>query len=284
LKSSSKNFLEKNIRRWKTELVFMNPVENPMPKSPASHLHVINLVVALLAGVISITGGIYSLKNNVFSGPAYGSLQGIVRDERIAKPLVLTSVEISDLAGAVVNTATTDDRGHYLIEAIKTGSYVVKFTAPLHKIETKTIKIEKNLASDINVDLFPSTQQANLSSVESAASARQNIQAPYTPLSTYPAKAPGMPIYNSSQNTVPASTSPATYGQTEPLSDPSFSSPRPSGFRRHPHHSYPGDPVATSQGTSQSTSQGGTLAQAGTQLLQALLSKNSENGSSASSN
>jgi len=35
----------------------MGQSENPLPKSPVSHLHVMNLVVALLAGVISITGG-----------------------------------------------------------------------------------------------------------------------------------------------------------------------------------------------------------------------------------
>ena len=238
----------------------MSPSENPMPKSPTSHLHVMNLVVALLAGIISITGGIYSLKNNLFSGPAYGSLQGTVRDERIARPLKLASVEISDLGGAVVNTATTDENGHYLVEALKTGNYVVKFIAPLHKVETKTIKIEKDVASSVNVDLFPEAQQANLSPVEPAAAVRQNIQAPYTPPSTYPATVPVAPPYNPSQNTVP-------------VSDPSLSNPSPSGFRRHSRHSYSADPATTSSGTSQSTSQSSALTQAGTQLLEALISK-----------
>jgi hypothetical protein len=238
----------------------MSPSENPMPKSPTSHLHVMNLVVALLAGIISITGGIYSLKNNLFSGPAYGSLQGTVRDERIARPLKLASVEISDLGGAVVNTAATDESGHYLIEALKTGNYVVKFIAPLHKVETKTIKIEKDVASSVNVDLFPEAQQTNLSPIEPAAAVRQNIQAPYTPPSTYPATVPVAPPYNPSQN--PA-----------PVSDPSLSNPSPSGFRRHSRHSYSADPAATSSGTSQSTSQGSALTQAGTQLLEALISK-----------
>jgi hypothetical protein len=262
----------------------MNPSENPAPKSPTSHLHAMNLVVALLAGVISITGGIYSLKNNLFSGPAYGSLQGIVRDERIARPLKLASVEISDLSGAVVNTATTDDDGHYLIEALKTGNYVVKFTAPLHKTETKTIKIEKDHWSSINVDLFPEAQQANLSPVEAEAAARQNIQAPYTPPSTYPATAPVVPVYNPSQNTASGPTSSMAYGQTEPVSDPSFSNSRPPGFRRHPHRSYSMDSADSSPGTSQSTSQGSALAATGAQLLEAFLSKKSESGSSTSSN
>ena len=237
-------------------------------------MHIINLVVALLAGVISITGGIYSLKNNIFSGPAYGSLQGIVRDERIAKPLRLASVEISDLAGAVVNTATTNEEGHYLIEALKTGNYVVKFTAPLHKIETKSIKIEKDLVSSINVDLFPEAQQASLSSAESVASAQQNIRAPYTPAATYQTAVPAMPGASVSQNTS------STYPPTEPTPDPALAGQPRTGFHRHSRRSYSGDPAETSSGTSQNSA----LTQAGTQLLQAWLSKKSENSTSTSSN
>lgn len=262
----------------------MSAPTNKPPPSSTSHLHVINLIVALLAGVISITGGIYSLKNNLFSGPAYGSLQGIVRDERIAKPLKLASVEISDLTGAVVNTATTDDDGHYLIEALKTGNYVVKFTAPLHKIETKTIKIEKDLSSLINVDLFPKTQQANPSSGEYAASVQKNIPASYVPATTYQASASGMPGYNIPQNNPSVPTASPVYSQGEPMQDPAFSSAPRTGSRRHPRRSYPAESVESSSGTSQNTSQGSALAQAGTQLLQAWLSKKSADNTSTSSN
>lgn len=81
---------------------------NDNAKNPTSHLHVMNLIVALMAGIISITGGVYSLKNNIFSGQSYGSLQGVVRDSRLAKPLWLAAVEVSTADGAVVNTATSD--------------------------------------------------------------------------------------------------------------------------------------------------------------------------------
>ncbi len=251
----------------------MSQPQNPAPKSPTSHLHVINLIVALLAGVISITGGIYSLKNNFFSGPAYGSLQGTVRDERIAKPLKLASVEVSDLAGAVVNTATTDDNGHYLIEALKTGNYVVKFTATRHKVETKAIKIEKDLTSSINVDLVPEPQSADLSPGEYAASVQRNI----------PAATPVVPGYNVPRANPAVPTASSAYSQTEPVADPSLSDPPRTDYRRHPRRSYSGDPVETSPNTSQSTSQSSALTQAGTQLLQAWLSKKSESTSSTSS-
>lgn len=258
----------------------MSSSENPLPKSPASHLHFMNLIVALLAGVISIAGGIYSLKNNIFAGPSVGSLQGIVRDERIAKPLKLAAVEISDLAGAVVNTATTDDDGHYLIESLKAGNYAVKFTAPLHKIETKTIKVEKNLTSSINVDLVPETEQAVSLPAETAAGMRQNIQAPYTPAASYQVAAPPVSVYNPPPNAATAAASPSSYVQTAPVSDPPVSNPGPSGFRRHPRRSYYGESADNSSGALQSTSQGSALAETGAQLLQALLSKKSESSSS----
>jgi hypothetical protein len=242
-----------------------------------------NLIVALLAGVISITGGIYSLKNNLFSGPAYGSLQGIVRDEKIARPLKLASVEISDLEGAVVNTATTDDNGHYLIEALKTGNYSVKFTAPLHKPTTKTIKIEKKLVSSINVDLVPEVQQINPVSVESVAPGRQNIPVSYIPATTYQPVSV-QPGYNVPQNNPAVPTASSTYSQAEPMPDPSLSRSSRMGFPRHSHHNYPAESVESPSGDSQTTSQGSALAEVGTQLLQAWMSKKSENNSSTSSN
>ncbi len=249
----------------------MGQSENPAPKSPTSHLHVINLVVALLAGVISITGGIYSLKSNFFSSPAFGSLQGIVRDEKIAKPLKLVSVEISDLTGAVVNTAATDDGGHYLIEALKTGNYVVKFTAPLHKVETKTIKIEKDLASSINVDLVPEAQSTSIAPVESVVSGQQNIRAPYTSQTAYPTVASTASGYGTSQNvsSVPAASS--GYSQGAQTSDLSTPAPQNPGFHRHSRYNYSGG----SSDSSSSSSQSGALAQVGTQLLQSLLTKKS---------
>ena len=250
----------------------MNKSEPPLPKSPTSHLHVINLVVALLAGVISITGGIYSLKSNFFSGPALGSLQGIVRDEKIAKPLKLTAVEISDLTGAVVNTAATDDDGHYLIDALKAGNYVVKFTAPLHKVETKTVKIEKDLVSSINIDLVPEVQQANLSSIESAASVRQNIPASYVS-SGVQTSVPVVSSYSAPQNAVSVPAASSGYSQGSQTQDLSTFAPQNPGFRRHSRHNYSDGSSDSSSGTSQNSA----LTQAGMQLLQGLISKKSSN-------
>lgn len=261
----------------------MSQSGNSSPQSPNSHLHSMNLIVALLAGVISITGGIYSLKNNLFSGPSYGSLQGIVRDERIARPLKLAAVEISDLAGAVVNTATTDDNGHYLIESLKTGNYVVKFAAPLHKVETKTIKVEKDLVSSINVDLVPEAQPPVQGASLEIPVARTIT--PYTPVTTYPTATPAASSYNAGGTMSSGTNVPPTYAPSNvPMQqDPSSNSQYSGYHRRHPRR-YPGeyDP-ASSTSTSSSGSQGSTLATAGAQLLQVLMTKKSEDTASTTS-
>ena len=258
----------------------MGQPENSTPKSPTSHLHVMNLVVALLAGVISITGGIYSLKNNLFSGPAYGSVQGIVRDARIARPLKLAAVEITDLAGAVVNTAETNDDGHYLIESLKTGNYVVKFTAPLHKVETKTIKIEKDLASSVSVDLVPEIPQTSFASTEAVATVPQNITAPSyqssAPAATYPTATPAAPSYNATGVMSPGTTASSTYPSSQPVV-PNASYPNSNYPGRHHSRRYPGGYDQTSSTNTTTSTQGSDLAAVGTQLLSAFMASKSNN-------
>ncbi len=274
----------------------MSQPADPAPKSPSTHLHSMNLVVALLAGIISITGGIYSLKNNLFSGPALGSIQGIVRDEKIAKPLKLATVEISAVDGAVVNTATTDDDGHYLIESIKAGNYVVKFTATFHKPETKTIKIEKDLASTISADLIPDEQQMKAALNVPEIVTRQNIPAPYgasgvqSPMAVAPysgvaqnasqgySQAPASPQYGSAQSASQG------YSQVPQPADVPRYGAQNQGYRRHQRHYYSNAPVDNTTGVSQNTSQSSGLAEAGTQLLQALMSKKSDSSTTTSSN
>ena len=259
----------------------MGNSENPTPKSPASHLHVMNLIVATLAGLISITGGIYSLKSNLFSSQHFGSLQGIVRDEKLAKPLWLSSVEVAGVDGVVVNTVNTDQNGHYLVEAIKTGNYVVKFAAPRHIVQSKTVKIEQDLKSTINVDLAPQEEAPQSLPAEVvrqpfgstySPSTYQNPSAVTSPVATTPpyATAPGYSNPAPVQTQVPVYQQP--YGQS---ADGSSTLPQnPAGYRRHSRRSSYDSTNADSSNTSQS--QGNMLTQAGMQLLSGYLSKKTD--------
>jgi len=240
-----------------------NP-ENQTPKSPASHLHAMNLIVAMTAGIISIVGGVYTLKSNIFSGPSYGSLQGIVRDAKIARPLVLASVEITGADGAVVSTVETDDNGHYSLDPLKTGNYIVKFTASRHIAETKTVKIEKDLKASVNVDLVPETVQANTVPVEQVPSPARigypsgsaPVAAPRT-VSKLPYSTGGEEIY---------------YGQGP-------SRPARPGSR----HPYPRGSYSATNRAPSSASQSSALTQMGVQLVEALTSgKSGQNSTSGS--
>lgn len=82
-------------------------------------------------------------------------MQGIVRDAKIAKPLQLVTVEVQETEGIVLNKVKTNIEGYYEAKALKPGAYIVKFSAPLHRVETQTVKIEKGIASTIDIDLVP---------------------------------------------------------------------------------------------------------------------------------
>jgi hypothetical protein len=269
----------------------MSAAENA--KSPASHLHVMNLVVALLAGMISIVGGVYTLKNNFFPSQTYGGIEGIVRDEKLAKPLWLAPVEISTAEGAVVSSVTTDKEGHYLVEKLPTGSYEVKFSAPMHKSESKTVRIEKNLTASVHIDLVPEAEKMTL-----PAEVKRAPVASAAPQSRYPGDAAQQGAPGGSQAYPPSHSSPgayassgsANYGNTQ---DP-FASQYPQGTRRSHHRrssdyqgaTYSGQPSSgystdpMSGQAQQNTSGNDALAQAGMQVVQMLFNKKSDSQSS----
>lgn len=136
----------------------MEPVESS-PQSSRFKLTAVNTLVATLAGLISITGGLYSLKSNVFSGQGVGSLSGIVRDEAIAKPLMDASVEISNANNLILGTYHTDLYGHYEVNKLKEGPYILKVSAVKHVPQIKTITVVRDQAATIHFDLTPIAEE-----------------------------------------------------------------------------------------------------------------------------
>ncbi len=135
----------------------MNP---PNPGSPKpSRLHSFNIIVATLASLISVIGGIYSLKVNFFQNTSFGgNLAGIVRDNWLAKPLRLATVEVSDTQGEVLSTLSTNDDGVYELKNLKEGSYRIKTMAPLHEALEKKITIQKNATTTVDFSLTPAQE------------------------------------------------------------------------------------------------------------------------------
>ncbi len=109
----------------------------------------------MLAGLVSIVGGVYSIKTTFFQQAALGQLSGAVRDVQLARPLRLATVEILDPEGDVISTLSTDDEGIYLIRDLKEGSYRLKASAPRHASEERKVRIEKNRRASVDFNLTP---------------------------------------------------------------------------------------------------------------------------------
>ncbi len=143
----------------------MNNME-PTPKFSGFKLTAVNTLVATLAGIISIMGGLYSLKNSIFqTQQGEGVLAGIVRDEAIARPLKEASVEISNISNFVVSTLYTDQGGRYETGKLKEGPYVVKVSAVRHVSQVKTVTVFRNQTATVHFDLVPVAAEEKESSV-----------------------------------------------------------------------------------------------------------------------
>ncbi len=241
----------------------MDNSDNQIPKNPTTHLHIVNLMVALIAGVISIVGGVYSLRANIFSN-APGIVQGVVLDEKIGKPLWRAPVELLDSDNSLIGTTDTDENGRYSFKDLKKGNYTVKVSAPLHAAQTKNVKIEPKKTSAITFDLEPSPSESSASSSPETSQLR-TIAAPYNPAPSGPNQ------WQGNQSSVPSPRrrfhhryqQPPQRQQAAPNFDPSTSAPQNTG--------------STESSTSTSSSPSSTLTQTGVQLLEDWLSKKSEN-------
>lgn len=178
---------------------------NGTPKNPAVHLHVLSLVVAICAGLVSVVGGVYSLRANFFT-PKTGTLQGIVRDESIAKPLWLASVEVSNADGAIIAVIDTSESGRYSLSSLREGDYTIKVSAPFHEAQSKNIRIYQNATSSVNFDLKPEEQKKEFSSVS------EQAQLPPPPVpSAYPPPRPA--DYETQQMVMPTTGDAAPYSR-----------------------------------------------------------------------
>jgi|GEM_PF-3198123 len=242
---------------------------------PAFQLHTLNIVIATLAGVISIVGGVYSLKATFLTPKAvYGEVAGFVRDEKLGKPLRLATVEIADITGAVVNTLSTDDEGRYFLKELKEGSYEIKAEAVLHVTQKKKINIQGNKASSIDFSLVPlETQEFR----------------PVVPTASVPAVA-AMPSANSGTLAAPASSTavsppfensysakdvraPVPYSGSVPVPN-SGGMAYESQQRMYPRSRYPSRrPNGSAASTSGSSGNMNVLLQAGTELVGQMLNE-----------
>ncbi len=263
----------------------MNEDKIIKPKNPVNHLHAINMTVALLASLVSVTTGVLSLKANFFSPPKYGHLSGVVRDTAIAKPLWMSAVEVKDEEGNLIDTAETDKDGAYQIKELKQGNYVVRISAPLHEEQTRRVKIESGKSVDVNFELTPQTAKEFPEIHSEMPSSRQVT----VPSNVYPsANSQTMPVTGQDMTSAPAGYQSGSYGGEEPAYVP-----------RRRHRRVPrwdgsgqGGPAAPDGGYAASGSETGNspatfqdaLVQVGGQLVQGWFTNKSDDSTTSSNN
>ena len=218
-------------------------------KNPASHLHSLNLLIAILTGVISLVTGVYTLKTNVFS-PKTGNVEGVVRDEKIAKPLWHAPVEIADTNGGVIATIDTDEEGHYSLGALQAGEYQIKVSAPSHLLQSRQVKILAGSKSTLNFDLLPEGERAAVTPAAEAVSYAPYPVQQQQPMQAYPQQT--QPEYPQAQGYPPAESQYAD-SQNHP---------------RRWHRRQPAYDSNSDQNQNTQTSMGNVLAQVAGQMIE----------------
>ncbi|MFZ5802818.1 MAG: MSCRAMM family protein [Candidatus Omnitrophota bacterium] len=241
---------------------------NPNPSPPhraLTHLQMLNLIIAIMAGIITVAGGVYSLKANFFT-PKTGTLEGTVQDRNIAKPLWQVPIEISGASGSVVASVETDKQGLYLVEDLPEGEYKVRVTAPLHEEAAKTVRIMRQATTRIDFDLIPEKEPLPAAFVETAPIA--------TLASAYPPAAQG-----AAQSQVPTSNAYAAPSQGSVAS--AYDRPALGTYHRHPPFQRPPPPgTGPVTGDPPASSKNSALTQVVGELIQGLAASKTEEASS----
>ena len=109
-------------------------------------------IVGLLAGIVTVTGAVYSL-TQVF-GPAagIGEVVAVVQDAASVKSVTDATIEILTPLNALVATLTPDSMGRAR-QSLKEGIYVVRVSHPRYSAEVRQIQVFSRQTVEIKASL-----------------------------------------------------------------------------------------------------------------------------------
>ncbi len=125
----------------------------------------IQLWVAVLAGVITLSIGVYNAKNIFFSEKGSGRLSLEIRAEN-GKGVAATAVEIMGAQGAAVASSETDADGNFKRSGLQPGNYTVKILKASFQPEAVVFTIEPGQTTELEIKLKPVASSAIRSAVE----------------------------------------------------------------------------------------------------------------------
>lgn len=108
--------------------------------------------VGLTAGIISITGGMYSLAQLVKPTPVAGDVIAVVREAGTDRPVPRATIEFLSPDGSIVTTAITADDG-MANRSLREGPYRLRVAAPPLEGDTRDVRVQAGGTSEVRFQL-----------------------------------------------------------------------------------------------------------------------------------
>lgn len=109
-------------------------------------------IVGLLAGLISISGTLFSIPQLFTGAPGMGEVVAVVRDAKSDKPVPDATIEILNPQNALVATLTPNASGR-APRALKEGPYRVRVSHPRFAAEVRQVHVQAGRTAEVRVRL-----------------------------------------------------------------------------------------------------------------------------------
>jgi len=110
------------------------------------------MIVGLLAGIVSIIGALYSVTQFFRPGPGMGEIVALVQEAKSQKGVPDATIEILTPQNALVATLTPDSLGQAR-RALKEGTYRVRVSHPRFAAEVRQIQVFSRQTVEVKVRL-----------------------------------------------------------------------------------------------------------------------------------
>ncbi|MGH7310207.1 MAG: hypothetical protein ACREK6_16085 [Candidatus Rokuibacteriota bacterium] len=120
-------------------------------KQPLSR---VQAVIGIAAGLISISGAVYSSMHASPPPLAQGEVVAIVTQARSLKPVAGAIVEVYTPRDALVTTLSAREEGR-VRHALREGDYKLRVFHPRYGVEIRQVQVQARHVSEIRIGLLP---------------------------------------------------------------------------------------------------------------------------------
>jgi hypothetical protein len=125
-------------------------------KQPLSR---VQAVIGIAAGLISISGAVYSSMHVSLPPPAQGEVLAIVQQVRSQKSIPGAIVEVYTPRDALVTTLSVREAGR-VRHTLREGDYKLRVFHPRYGVEVRHVQVQARQTSEIRIGLIPRASAA----------------------------------------------------------------------------------------------------------------------------